>query len=237
LDQYAKLYADARKWLREGWVDYFTPQLYWAVNRPEQSYPVLLKWWAEQNVKGRHLWPGNYTGKVAFTNSSAWRTDEVLQQIRLTRAQAGASGNVHFSMTVFRQDPDSLDARLLREVYQGPALVPASSWLDHRVPARPVAALHADSMSGDWVLDLRPGLDPADSVRTSSGITGIVERTPWLWVVQTRTDAGWTTTMLPGTERRYVLGARNGPVPHDVRVTAVTRVGNAGPSAQVGGLR
>ena len=237
LDQYAKLYADARKWLREGWVDYFTPQLYWAVNRPEQSYPVLLRWWAEQNVKGRHLWPGNYTGKVAFTNSSAWRTDEVLQQIRLTRAQAGASGNVHFSMTVFRQDPDSLDARLLREVYQGPALVPASSWLDHRVPARPVVALHADSTSGDWVLDVRPGLDPADSVRTSSGITGIVERTPWLWVVQTRTDAGWTTTMLPGTERRYVLGARNSPAPHDVRVTAVTRVGNAGPSAQVGGLR
>ena len=100
-DQYSKLYADARKWLNEGWVDYFTPQLYWAVDRPEQSYPVLLEWWAQQNLKGRHLWPGNYTGKVGFTNSSAWRTDEILEQIRLTRAQPGASGNVHFNMKVF----------------------------------------------------------------------------------------------------------------------------------------
>lgn len=227
LDQYAKLYADARKWLREGWVDYFTPQLYWAVNRPEQSYPVLLKWWAEQNVKGRHLWPGNYTGKVAFANSSAWRTDEVLQQIRLTRAQPGATGNVHFSMTVFQQDPDSLDTRLVREAYQGPALVPASSWLDRRIPARPVARVRVDSAAGTWALELRPGLDPADSVRTSSGISGIIERTPWLWVVQTRTETGWTTVTLPGTERRHVLGHMGASAPRDVRVTAVSRVSNA----------
>ena len=32
-DQYEVLYADAKKWLNEGWVDYFTPQLYWPVNQ------------------------------------------------------------------------------------------------------------------------------------------------------------------------------------------------------------
>jgi hypothetical protein len=87
------------------------------------------------------------------------------------------------------------------------------------------------------VLELRPGLDPADSVHTSNGITGIIERTPWLWAIQTRTDAGWATTMLPGTERRQVVGRRGSPEPRDVRVIAVSRVGNVGPAARVGQLR
>src|SRR5207244_4328658 len=61
-DQYAKLYADAKRWLNAGWVDYFTPQLYWPIEPEKQSYPNLLKWWAKENTKGRHLWIGNNAG-------------------------------------------------------------------------------------------------------------------------------------------------------------------------------
>jgi uncharacterized lipoprotein YddW (UPF0748 family) len=243
-DQYARLYADARKWLQEGWVDYFTPQLYWAVSRPEQSYPVLLKWWSEQNAKGRHLWPGNYTGKVGFTTASAWRTDEVLEQIRLTRAQPGATGNVHFSMKVFQQNPDSLNERLVREAYTGPALVPASPWLDRRMPARPVVAVRSDSVSGNWLLELQPGADPAPTVEGTgrkganggpsvSGARAATGVAPWLWIVQARSSGGWTTTLLPGTERRHVLGRRGTALPTDIRVTAVNRVGSTGPTARL----
>jgi uncharacterized lipoprotein YddW (UPF0748 family) len=234
LDQYDKLYADARKWLNEGWVDYFTPQLYWAVDRPEQRYPVLLEWWAQQNLKGRHLWPGNYTGKVAFTGASAWRTDEVLEQIRLTRAQPAATGNVHFSMKVFLENPDSLDERLMSEVYTGPALVPASPWLGRGAPARPEVAFRSDGASGDWVLDLRPGSNGADG---NGGVTHPADldgaRAVALWVVQTRTSDGWTTKVVPGTERLHVLGPRSAAAPMDVRVIAVDRVGNASPTARV----
>ena len=59
LDAYSKLYADSRKWLARGWVDYFAPQLYWAIEPPQQSFPVLLKWWAQQNAKARLLVPGH----------------------------------------------------------------------------------------------------------------------------------------------------------------------------------
>ena len=55
------------KWFHEGWIDYMTPQLYWEIEKPAQSYPVLLKWWHEQNTKGRHLWPGNFTSRVGMT--------------------------------------------------------------------------------------------------------------------------------------------------------------------------
>jgi uncharacterized lipoprotein YddW (UPF0748 family) len=224
LDQYAKLYADARKWLQEGWVDYLTPQLYWAVHKPEQSYPVLLKWWTEQNPKGRNLWPGNYTGKVGFTNASAWRTDEVLDQIRLTRAQPGATGNVHFNMTVFMQNPDSLNDRLMREVYSESALVPASPWLDGRVPAQPRISVVDDSATHLRVLEVKPGVVPAGSPVPSE---------PWLWVVQTRGAGGWTTKIIPATERLYGLGSLDAATPLDVSVTAVDRVGNAGPAGHI----
>jgi uncharacterized lipoprotein YddW (UPF0748 family) len=225
LDQYAKLYADARKWLNEGWVDYFTPQLYWATDRPEQSYPVLLEWWAQQNLKGRHLWPGNYTGKVGFTTAARWRTDEIIDQIRRTRAQPGATGNVHFNMKVFLDDPDSLDERLMSEVYTGPALVPATPWLERGAPGAPVIGVRNDAASGFWVLDLKP--DTATAADLHGG------RAPWLWVVQTRTDAGWTTRIVPGVDRLHVLGPRTGAIPRDVRVRAVNRVGNMGPVAKV----
>ena len=228
LDQHAKLYADARKWFNEGWVDYFTPQLYWAVNRPEQRYDVLLKWWTEQNFKGRHLWPGNYTGKVGFTNAQAWLPDEIIEQIRLTRAQPGATGNVHFNMKVFLDNPHQLNERLMSEVYTGPALVPASPWLGRGVPPAPQIAVRDDSASGFWVLDVKPGSSTADSEGA---------RAPWLWVVQSRTAGGWSTKVVPAAEQLHVLGARTGAAPLDVLVTAIDRVGNAGPAARVAPVR
>ncbi|MDB4899935.1 MAG: hypothetical protein JWN53_1743 [Gemmatimonadetes bacterium] len=229
LDQYARLYADARKWLQEGWVDYFTPQLYWAIDRPQQSYVELLRWWTEQNVKGRNIWPGNYTGKVAFTNAQKWRPDEIINQIRLTRAQPGATGNVHFSSSVFMQDPDRLDERLLREVYAAPALVPASPWLDRSIPPRPVLTLRTEPLSGDRVIDLQSGTDAPPT----PGVTSSTTVPPTLWVVQTRTDTGWTTAILPGIQRTHLLAARGASLPWDVRVTAIDRVGNASPAARI----
>lgn len=222
-DQYTKLYADARKWLAEGWVDYFTPQLYWAVDRPEQSYPLLLRWWTEQNAKGRHMWPGNYTGKVAFTGSAAWRTDEIIKQIRLTRAQPGATGNVHFDMKAFIDNPDSLDQRLRAEVYDAPALVPASPWLGLGAPDPPAIGVRADSVSGFRVLDVKPAGQTA-------GAAGA--RAAWLWVVQTRGDGGWSTRIVSASERLLVLGPLRDPAPLDIRVTTVDRVGNASTPAR-----
>jgi uncharacterized lipoprotein YddW (UPF0748 family) len=225
LDQYSTLYADARKWLNEGWVDYFTPQLYWAVNKPEQSYRALLEWWTQQNLKGRNIWPGNYTGKVGFTNSSKWRTDEVIEQIRLTRAQPGATGNVHFSMTVFLQDPDSLNERLVSEAYFAPALVPASSWLASAGLAMPDIRVRLDSLTGAQVLDMLPGV-PSLVVPDNARNARV-----WLWVVQARTVAGWSTQIIPGDRTSLVLAPQGTPQPFDVRVTAVDRVGNASPIA------
>src|SRR5205085_11805656 len=87
LDSYVEIYADSRKWLREGWVDYFAPQLYWSLDRREQSYTELMDWWQSQNSENRLLWIGNYTSRVRDGDARQnWPADEIINQVRLTRA-------------------------------------------------------------------------------------------------------------------------------------------------------
>ncbi len=84
VDQYAELYADARLWLVNGWCDYYTPQLYWPIAQKPQAYGTLLSWWIGENEKRRHIWPGNYTGRID-PGIGKWPLQEVLDQIDVTR--------------------------------------------------------------------------------------------------------------------------------------------------------
>ena len=136
VDQYADLYADALKWYQKGWCDYYTPQLYWPIKQTPQAYPVLLKWWAENNPAGRHFWPGNFTGRTN-PNDGNWPAREVVDQINLTRAQKGSTGNVHFSMKAFMGDFNGIATALKSGPYSSQATIPASPWLGERKPGRP----------------------------------------------------------------------------------------------------
>ncbi len=210
-DAYAEIYADAKKWQQAGWVDYFTPQLYWAIASTGQSYPALLAWWAEQNTMGRHLWPGNYASRVMFEGDSAWEPEEVAEQVRVTRAQPGATGNVLFSMKVLRDTTSVLGERLAAEVYAAPALVPASPWLGGGAPAAP--SLSVEHAGNRLALTMTPGGGEA----------------VWVWVVRTRRGATWTLDVVPGWEQMHLLSSGEEAGPDEVAVSAVDRVGNEGP--------
>jgi uncharacterized lipoprotein YddW (UPF0748 family) len=118
-DQYAKLYADAKLWLNEGWVDYWTPQLYWAIDKEEQSYPKLLDWWVKENTKGRHVWVGNGLHRHPPA--------EMARQVELTR-KAGAGGNIYFSAKHLTGEK----ADGLKKLYPTPAPIPETPWLGKR---------------------------------------------------------------------------------------------------------
>src|SRR3546814_7260040 len=44
---YYNQYADSRRWLKEGWVDYVTPQLYFPFGHRRATYDHLVLWWSE----------------------------------------------------------------------------------------------------------------------------------------------------------------------------------------------
>jgi uncharacterized lipoprotein YddW (UPF0748 family)/CubicO group peptidase (beta-lactamase class C family) len=133
-DQYDKLYADAKLWLNKGWIDYFTPQLYWTVNKIPQSFPVLLGWWQKENKKQRHLWPGMSIGRLKGEKA----VDETINQIMITRGMLPQSpGAVHWSIAPL-QTNNLLAEALLAGPYRQQALIPSSPWLNNT--AQPAAA-------------------------------------------------------------------------------------------------
>jgi uncharacterized lipoprotein YddW (UPF0748 family) len=209
-DSFAELYGDSRKWLLNGWADYFTPQLDWPTFREDLRYPVLLQWWVEQNAKGRHIWPGNYLDKVTGT-PTGWPAEELLNQIALTRAQRGATGNVYFSMRSFMFGRDNLPEKLVAGPYANKALVPASTWLDSIPPLSPVVRVGRDTASGATLMTLEP--QGAEAT--------------WVWLIRARVGTDWTTEIFPGFQRFLRIPRTAGSAPADeIAVSAVDRSGN-----------
>ena len=134
--QYDKLYADAELWLAKGWVDYFSPQLYWPIAQAPQAYGVLLDYWVGQNPMGRHIWPGLFTSRIGAPAKS-YPPEEIVQQIGLTRTRPGAGGHVHFSMAALMENRQKIADQLKGGHYAMPALVPATPWLGNDTPGTP----------------------------------------------------------------------------------------------------
>lgn len=227
-DAYNQLYADARHWLVNGWVDYFTPQLYWAIEPKEQSFPVLLSWWNEQNPKRRHIWPGMDTTKVrdqntareassvsARTNASRprpnWKPEEIVAQIRLTEKQPVSSGHVHWNAKSLLRSGE-LQAALARGPYAEPALVPASPWLDAIAPTKPKLSTAAG----------------ATSVKLSWENGGA--ETISAWLLQFKRGGNWSTRILPASHRSQIF---DGELPEAIALSAVDRSGNTSSPASV----
>ena len=209
MDAYAKLYADSRLWLASGWLDYCAPQLYWPVDSKEQSFPALLNWWAEQNVKGRHLWPGlNDVGA-----GGKWKPEEIARQIQTVRRQPGAGGEIHYHLRTLLENHALADA--VRAEYAQSALVPASPWLDSVPPDKPKFSTAEN-----------PERAQGASVRVQWEISG--GEPAWLWVLQFRTNGVWSTEILPENQTARTFENYR---PDVITVSAVDRVGNAGPPA------
>jgi hypothetical protein len=201
LDAYASLYADARKWLRSGWVDYMVPQLYWSIDSRGQSFPVLLEWWEDQNIMKRHLWAGLNTGKVG----EAWDASEVINQIKLTR-QFGLDGQVHYNIGEFQGNP-TLTRQLKAGLYAELALTPRTPWLDSTPPSAPDLKVFEES-------DVRAEWTPGEGEK------------PWQWLLQTRRKATWKSVLLPGATQTKVFSQGD---PEVIAVRAVDRCGNLSP--------
>jgi uncharacterized lipoprotein YddW (UPF0748 family) len=135
LDAYNVLYADSKKWLQQGWIDYIAPQLYWRTDQTKQGYQTLLKWWTEINTKQRHVYAGNNLGQL---DGKEWKNSEIAKQIQISRNLAGnlSLGNIFFSMTGIKENRQGI-ADQFKTDYPTPALVPTMSWQSSITPPPP----------------------------------------------------------------------------------------------------
>ncbi len=137
IDPYQHLAADSRRWLNEGWVDYFSPQLYWRISDRPHSFMTLAKWWSGENKKGRHLWPGIASSRIQSSDDPGRPASETIQQIDVTRSVAATrygSGHVHWSISALQDDRGGV-RNLLGRSYASTPLIPATPWLGSGSPA------------------------------------------------------------------------------------------------------
>jgi uncharacterized lipoprotein YddW (UPF0748 family) len=203
-NSYAELYADSRKWLQDGTVDYLTPQLYWETARKGQSFPVLLDWWKSQNIRNHYIWPGIAAYRIGSTPT--FTAGEIASQILFTRKMPETSGEIYFSFKSLRNDLGGIQKVLSDEIYRRDAIIPQISWI--KVPA-PLAPKVETSWDNQYV---------------RAKWTERSGRKAFWFIVYAKDQDGWSYSVLPASEKSIALSADRKI--EKIIVTSVDRLGN-----------
>lgn len=152
---YDDIYADTRKWVKESWIDYITPQIYWAFSTTAAPYGELADWWADV-VKGTNcqLYVGhpNYKHNDAYWDNDWHNPEEIPNQLKFNSLYDEIKGSSFFSLRQLR--PEILDVSgstpqekiekramitkirdtIKNDYFNTKALVPTMPWLDNKAP-------------------------------------------------------------------------------------------------------
>jgi len=135
---YDDLYSDIVLWLKNGWIDYVMPQLYWEHYHRAAPFDVLLPWW-EKNSYGRHVYYGLGVYRMLDAKGGIWSTpNELLWQIRDIRTKTATPGYSFYSSSNFDKIHHALSDSLKQRYTKYIALPPTMKWLDSTAPPSPV---------------------------------------------------------------------------------------------------
>ncbi len=108
ITNYDDLYADIRLWIKQGWIDYVLPQLYWEIGKKVADYEVLAHWWANE-VRGTKC--KLYVGMAPYRLENAskktpWgQGNEISRQMRLNRTIPEITGECFYSTRPLLRNP------------------------------------------------------------------------------------------------------------------------------------
>ena len=96
-ESFHALYADTRRWVMEGWVDYICPQIYWYIGFESANFEPILDWWIDLcGEAGVDL----YIGHAAYREDQNdqppnWR-GEMVRQLEMAGKSDVVKGSVFF---------------------------------------------------------------------------------------------------------------------------------------------
>src|SRR5262249_24094055 len=87
VQDYDNLYADTRTWIRNNWLDYIAPQIYWNIGYPPAAYDKLVDWWSKEVADHHvHLYIGEAAYKIGTSTPAAWTDpEEMPRHLQLDR--------------------------------------------------------------------------------------------------------------------------------------------------------
>ncbi|HEX6427239.1 MAG TPA: family 10 glycosylhydrolase, partial [Niastella sp.] len=214
LEHYTTLYADTRKWLQMGWLDYLCPQVYWYIGQPGANYGVVVPWW-NNNSFGRHIYIGLAGYKVNDpAQGTNWANPSMIpNEVRLNRSLPNIYGEAVYNTNSLRSSTklgfrDSL--RLY--FYNKPALLPNMPWRDSIAPDKPYdltavkygndsvvlkwnKVITADELNKAWQFVIYRSTNPAIDTSLAENILYIT----------TNDTAGYTDRSLTADSTYYYL--------------------------------
>ena len=112
---YFNLFADTKKWIEEGWLDYVVPQIYWHIGFEIADFITLTDWWADV-AEGTDV--KLYIGLAPYRISpnapvEAWRSpEELIRQLDYLKTKQRVDGFVMFRMRHINTGTATHDALL-----------------------------------------------------------------------------------------------------------------------------
>lgn len=120
VETYDDLHADTRKWVREHWIDYICPQLYWNIGLAAADYAKLVPWWAK-TAEGSGV--GLYVGEALYkagdsAQPAAWQDPaELSRHLTLAARYPEVKGHVFFAAKEVGADRIGAMARVVADHY------------------------------------------------------------------------------------------------------------------------
>jgi uncharacterized lipoprotein YddW (UPF0748 family) len=133
---YDDLYADVLLWMKNDWIDYIAPQIYWSVGYSPADFEVLVEWWSTRTY-GKQLYIGHAAYKINNApNDVNWANPgEINKQIEVVRANSKVSGSVFYATKPLLRNTLGVKDSLITTLYAVPALMPAMSYLSKATPS------------------------------------------------------------------------------------------------------
>jgi uncharacterized lipoprotein YddW (UPF0748 family) len=151
---YDDLYADILLWLKNGWIDYVAPQIYWEFGLPAAPYEVLIDWWSKHTY-GKQCYIGLGLYKAGI--NAVWRDKTLMpRELQATRQYPQIQGAIYFSAKSFVKNPNGFCDSLQKNYYKYPALIPPMPWIDSTKPAKPVVVkVSSTTLSNAFLYDIK----------------------------------------------------------------------------------
>ncbi len=136
LQNYDDLYADVLLWVREGWIDYNIPQIYWEIGNRAADYETLIRWW-NLNAGQRPLFIGQDVERtVKFADTTNPHVHQVYQKYNLQRSLPNVEGSCQWYAKACVDNPQNYATVLRQTFHRYPALQPLMPWIDKKAPGK-----------------------------------------------------------------------------------------------------
>ncbi len=139
LQSYDDLYADTDHWLKQGWLDYIAPQLYWDTSHRVAPFKPLADWWNAHSY-GKPV----YFGMASYHLGDVWTNKEMKKQVEISRSMSNGQGLIFYSSTSLTKNTKAFRDTLRRNYFAHTALLPTSPWLDSIAPHAPAQVFLAN---------------------------------------------------------------------------------------------